>query len=105
MSLFNSLARLLVVMFVLISSSVALAQGTAEDYERASELVQKYNRAYQKQPLDFQWIEDGILLKTKNNRRTLFRFFDGQTGKTEEASTLKDLSVGSESTTTQSTTI
>ena len=75
-----TISLLLLLLFSLNSSSL-FAQGTAEDYRRASQVWSTYSRALKNDSPTYFWHENNLILKSKTKDNVKFQKLDTSTGK------------------------
>ena len=71
------------------ADSPKTGESIARRYARSEEIAPKFQKAYQPLKLNFQWKDNGIILKTGKGKTAQEEFIDGKTGKIKKSISLE----------------
>ena len=71
------------------ADSPKTGESIARRYARSEEIAPKFQKAYQPLKLNFQWKDNGIILKSGKGKTAQEEFIEGKTGKIKKSISLE----------------
>src|SRR6056300_451120 len=81
----------------LLADPSKTGESISSRYSRSDQIGPKFQKAYQPLKLNYQWKDNGIILKSGKGKMAKEEFIDGKTGKTKKSAPVNSASEGDES--------